>query len=83
MRCPTVDCDIGLYYRPDESLDTVRLLEVGRTLVDNPNTPAGNAGEPRTELIGHRPPCSEPTPLLSLHTNVMRSEAFRLMREAG
>jgi len=34
------DYDIGLYYGPDEPLDTVRLLDVARELVDDPNTAA-------------------------------------------
>jgi hypothetical protein len=44
----TSDYDIGLYYGPGEALDTGRLLEVARTLVDNPNaatiTPVGAWG---------------------------------------
>ena len=42
------DYDIGLYYGPDEPLDTVRLLDVARELVDDPNaaavTPVGGWG---------------------------------------
>lgn len=44
----TSDYDIGLYYAADEPLDTERLLEVARRLVDNPNaavvTPVGAWG---------------------------------------
>ncbi|MGD0867495.1 MAG: nucleotidyltransferase domain-containing protein [Rhizomicrobium sp.] len=42
------DYDIGLYYGPDEPLDTGRLLDVVRELVDDPNaaavTPVGGWG---------------------------------------
>ena len=36
----TSDYDIGLYYGPDESLDTDLLLAVARTLVDHPSAAA-------------------------------------------
>jgi hypothetical protein len=45
---PSSDYDIGLYYGPEVQLDTVRLLEVVRGLVDNPGmaavTPVGAWG---------------------------------------
>ena len=44
----TSDYDIGLYFSADKPLDTDRLLEVAKTMVDNPNaaavTPVGGWG---------------------------------------
>src|ERR1700759_785665 len=44
----TSDYDIGLYYSAERSLDTIRLLQAVRTLVDNPEpaevTPVGAWG---------------------------------------